>query len=226
MNEWLVDSAPRTLREACQFLAWFQSIDRMWAAGGALGQLDELLRPYYEADVAAGRITDDEEVVWYIASLFFNDTHYSQIGGPAPDGHDLTSRMSFLILEAMHRLRIPANLAVRVHDRLDPELLRQAVGTSSRMAPASVLLLLQGPGRGLRPQRHPDASSPACAPRSAATGRPCPASSTACRMSPACAWSSPSCMPSAMLVACSDGSAHAWMLSGTATSTTWASPST
>ncbi len=126
MNEWLITGAPRTLREACQFLAWFQSVDRMWAAGGALGQLDELLRPYYEKDKETG-IIDDEEVIWYIASLFFNDTHYSQIGGPAPDGHDLTSDMSFLILEAMHRLKIPANIAVRVHDGLNPELLRRAV---------------------------------------------------------------------------------------------------
>jgi pyruvate-formate lyase len=126
MNEWLVDGPPRTLREACQFLAWFQSVDRMWAAGGALSQLDELLRPYYEADVDAGLISD-EEVVWYVASLLFNDTHYSQVGGPAPDGHDMTSPMSFLILEAVHRLKIPANIAVRVHDGLDPGLLRQAV---------------------------------------------------------------------------------------------------
>ena len=126
MNEWLVEAAPRTFREACQFLAWFQSIDRMWSAGGALGQLDELLRPYYEADVAAGRL-GDEEAIWCLASLFFNDTHYSQIGGPAPDGHDVTSRVSFLVLEAMHQLKIPANLAVRVHDGLDPDLLRQAV---------------------------------------------------------------------------------------------------
>ncbi len=128
MNEWLIDNPPRTLREACQFLAWFQSIDRMWAAGGALGQLDELLRPYYEADIANGTITDDNEVVWHIASLLFNDTHYSQIGGPSADGaRDLSSRMSFLILEAVHRLRIPANLALRVHDKLDPALLRKAV---------------------------------------------------------------------------------------------------
>ena len=126
MNEWLVEGAPRTLREACQFLAWFQSVDRMWAMGGALDQLDELLRPYYEADREAG-IIDDEEAVWYIASLLFNDTHYSQIGGPAPDGHDMTSRMSFLILEAVHRLKIPANIAVRVHEGLDPELLRESV---------------------------------------------------------------------------------------------------
>ena len=114
MNEWLVENPPRTLREACQFLAWFQSIDRMWAAGGGLGQLDELLRPFYEADrakrfpqsqpgaddvspyTASGSLDDfDEEVVWYIASLLFYDTHYSQISGPTPDGNrDLTSRMS------------------------------------------------------------------------------------------------------------------------------------
>ncbi|MGQ9608806.1 MAG: pyruvate formate lyase family protein [bacterium] len=127
INEWLITGKPRTLREACQFLAWFQSVDRMWAAGGALGQLDELLRPYYEKDKEMGIIKDDEEVIWYIASLFFNDTHYSQIGGPAPDGHDLTSDMSFLILEAMHRLQIPVNIAVRVHDGLNPELLHRAV---------------------------------------------------------------------------------------------------
>jgi len=127
MNAWLVEGAPRTLREACQFLAWFQALDRMWASGGGLGQLDELLKPYYEADKAAGILQDDEEVVWYIASLFFNDTHYSQIGGPAPDGHDVTSPMSFLILEAMHRLKIPANIALRVHDGLDPELFHRAV---------------------------------------------------------------------------------------------------
>ena len=126
MNEWLVDNPPRSLREACQFLAWYQCADHMWG-GGALGQLDELLRPYYEADQAAGRSSDDE-VVWCLSSLFFNDSHYAQIGGPAPaDGHDLTGPVSFLILEAMHRLRIPANIAVRVHDGLDPQLMRKAI---------------------------------------------------------------------------------------------------
>ncbi|MBI2505533.1 MAG: pyruvate-formate lyase [Candidatus Latescibacteria bacterium] len=125
-NEWLVEGAPRTLREACQFLAWFQSVDSMWGLAGALGQLDELLRPYCEADRAAG-IADDEEAVWCIASLLFNETHYSQIGGPAPDGHDMTSPMSFLILEAVHQLKIPADIAVRVHEGLNPELLHRAV---------------------------------------------------------------------------------------------------
>ncbi len=126
VNEWLIDGAPRTLREACQFLVWAQSIDRMWALGGALGQLDELLRPYYEADIAAGRETDDS-VIWHLASMFFNDPHYSQIGGQAPDGRDLTSKMSFLILESMHRVRIPTNIALRVYEGMDQSLLRRAL---------------------------------------------------------------------------------------------------
>ena len=126
MNEWLVDGAPRTLREACQFLAWFQSVDRMWALGGALSQLDELLRPFYETDRAAG-LESDEAVTWHLASLFFNDTHYSQIGGPDVDGRDVTSPVSFLILDAAHLLGIPTNLAVRVHDGLDPVLLRRTI---------------------------------------------------------------------------------------------------
>ena len=126
MNHWLIDGAPRTMREACQFLTWFQTFDHMWGGGG-LGQLDLLLLPFYEADREAGR-ADDEEAIWYLVSQFFNDTHYSQIGGPAPgDGHDVTNEVSFLILEAMHRSGIPVNIAVRVHDDLQPELLRRAV---------------------------------------------------------------------------------------------------
>jgi pyruvate-formate lyase len=126
VNAYLIEGAPRTFREAVQYLVWFQCVDRMWALGGALGQLDELLRPYYEADIAAGRETD-ESVLWHLCSFFFNDPHYSQIGGQAPDGHDLTSKMSFLILEAMHRIRIPTNIALRVHEDMDQALLKQAL---------------------------------------------------------------------------------------------------
>ena len=128
INEKLMTSPPDTLREAMQLICWFQVIDRMYFNGGAGQQLDELLRPYYEADIKAGRITDDEEVIWYVASLLFNDTHYYQIGGQSStDGHDLTSKLSFLILEGMHRLNIPSNIALRVHSGMDDELLDKAV---------------------------------------------------------------------------------------------------
>ncbi|MDF2941915.1 MAG: pyruvate-formate lyase [Herbinix sp.] len=127
MNEWLTENPPRTLREACQFIAHFQAVDRTYFGGGALSQLDEVLRPFYEKDVSEGIVTD-EQAAWYIASLFFNDTHYSQIAGLTTDGSgDLTSRMSFLILDAMHYLHIPINLALRVHDQVNEELLRRSL---------------------------------------------------------------------------------------------------
>ncbi len=72
-------------------------------------------------------IGDDEAVIWHLASLFYNDTHYSQVGGQAANGRDLTSPMSFLILEAAHRLAIPYNLAVRVHEGMDMRLLHRAL---------------------------------------------------------------------------------------------------
>ena len=127
INEWLIYNPPRTLRAACQFIAHFQTIDRTYFVGGALDQLDEKLRPYYEHDIAAGLI-DDDTAVWYIASLFFNDTHYSQIAGLIPDGsRDMTSRMSFIVLDAMHWLKIPINIALRVSDKVNPELLRRSL---------------------------------------------------------------------------------------------------
>lgn len=125
--ENLLAGPPATFLEACQLIAVFQCIDRTYFHGGALSQLDELLRPFYERDIKAG-ILSDEEAVWILASLFYNDTHYSQIGGQTPDGsRDLTSRMSYLILEAVHLLKIPYNLAVRVYPGMDEGLLRRSL---------------------------------------------------------------------------------------------------
>ena len=126
VNRWLIEGAPRTLREACQWIAWFNMASRTYNRDGAGGQLDELLRPYYERDRRAGRI-DDEDAIFLLACLLLNDPHYYQLGGPAPDGRDQTSHLSFLILEAAHRLQSTCNLTIRVHNGLDPRLLRKGV---------------------------------------------------------------------------------------------------
>jgi len=127
VNEWVLANPPRTLREACQWIAWFNMVSRIYNRDGAGGQLDELLRPYYERDLAAGRI-DDEDAIFLIACLLLNETHYYQIGGPGPDGRDLTSHVSFLVLEAAHRLGIANNLTIRVHDGMDEKLFLTGVG--------------------------------------------------------------------------------------------------
>lgn len=126
VNEWIVDGAPRTLREACQWLAWFVLAKRTYNRCGAGGQLDELLRPYYERDLAAGNITD-EEAVFTIACLLLIDAQYYQIAGPGPHGRDMTSRVSHLILDAAEMMDGPCNLTIRVHDGLEEELLRRGV---------------------------------------------------------------------------------------------------
>ena len=125
-NAWLIDGPPRTLREACQWLAWATMACRIFNGSGAGGQLDVLLWPYYEKDLAAGRI-DDETAIFYLAGLLLSDTQYHQVGGPSPDGVDVAHRLSFLLLEAAHRLSIAANLTVRVHDGMNRELFLQSV---------------------------------------------------------------------------------------------------
>ena len=49
----LVDQPPETLREVVQWIAIFNMASRTYNRDGAGGQLDELLRPYYERDIAA-----------------------------------------------------------------------------------------------------------------------------------------------------------------------------
>ena len=118
VNEWVAENPPRTMREAVQWIAWFNMASRTYCGDGAGCQLDAMLLPYYERDIAEGRITD-EDAILLIACLLLSDPHYYQIGGPDASGKDVTNHVSFLILEAAHLMGIPANLTVRVHDGLD-----------------------------------------------------------------------------------------------------------
>jgi formate C-acetyltransferase len=122
----LVDQPPETLREVVQWIAIFNMVSRTYNRDGAGGQLDELLRPYYERDLAAGRITD-ADAEFYCFCLLLNDPHYYQLGGPDGEGKDQTSRMSYIILEAAAKLKASCNLTIRVWDGMDRALFRRGV---------------------------------------------------------------------------------------------------
>lgn len=122
----IVDAPPKTFREAVQWIAVFNMASRTYNRDGAGGQLDELLRPYYERDTAAGRLTD-EEAEFYCFCLLLNDPHYYQLGGPDADGKDQTSRLSYVILEAAAKLKASCNLTIRVWDGMDRRLYRRGV---------------------------------------------------------------------------------------------------
>ena len=125
-NEWIKLNPPRTLREACQFICWYNIFGRCYNRDGCGGQLDEILRPYYEEDVSK-HVIDDEDAIYYIAGVLLSDTKYYQLGGLDADGRDMVSQISWLILDAADRLNVTSNLTVRVHDKMDRRFLLRCV---------------------------------------------------------------------------------------------------
>lgn len=126
MNEYLISGPPRTFQEACQEVSWVAMVTRLFNGAGAMGQLDVLLYPFYRRDVEAG-ILDDQAAIFHLICMLLIDTQYYQIGGPDENGVDRTNPVSFLMLEAAHRLKTPSNITVRVWEGLNPDLFDRAV---------------------------------------------------------------------------------------------------
>ncbi|MBN1543749.1 formate acetyltransferase, partial [candidate division KSB1 bacterium] len=126
VNHKLVSDSPATFREAVQWMVWYQMMGKMYNMGGSLGRIDQFLYPFYRRDIDQGRLTD-EEAVFHLACHFVMDTSYTQLGGPNAAGVDQTNELSFLVLEAAHRLKIPANIGVSVGKTCSEALLRRGV---------------------------------------------------------------------------------------------------
>jgi len=126
INMHVAHKPPRTFEEACQFILWSTMVFRMYNGSGSMGRLDVLLHPYYKREVEAGTL-DDETATFLIACIFLRDTAYLHNGGYDEDGNDTTNPVSFLILEAVHILKIPSNIGVCVGKGIDRRLLRRSV---------------------------------------------------------------------------------------------------
>lgn len=126
VNERILFDPPQTMREACQWVCWYNMASRTYNRDGAGFQLDSLLKTYYDADLKAGRITR-EEAVFYLACLLLNDPHYYQIGGLDEAGNSLLSEFSYMVLEAADQLDSACNITVRVDKNIDRAFLHKAV---------------------------------------------------------------------------------------------------
>ena len=122
----IAEAPPATFREAVQWCCWFSMISRTYNRGSAGGQLEDLLNPFYERDIAAG-ILNDEEAVFYLACLFLQDSRYWQLSGPDENDNDRTCHLSYLALEAADKLNIATNLTIRYHDKIDQKFFRKSV---------------------------------------------------------------------------------------------------
>ena len=126
VNENILSAPPKTFREACQWIIWYHLASRTYNRDGAGGQLDTMLQPFYEKDLAEGRI-DHDKAVYYLACFLINDPIYWQLGGPDEDGKDQSSEISYLILEAGDKINTALNITVRVFDGMDENLFHKSV---------------------------------------------------------------------------------------------------
>ena len=128
---------PRTFRDAIQLL-WFVVFAVQYAESISLvvpGRLDRSLRTFYEADLAAGRITRDEALV-LIESLYLLVNEFVpdglavsvMVGGRDAVGHDTTNDLSYLCLEALRRTTLVyPTVGVCWHEGTPQTLTRLAV---------------------------------------------------------------------------------------------------
>lgn len=114
---------PTTFREALQltFMAHIAFVWE-WRYAMAFGRMDQFLYPYYKADVAAGRLDDEQATVllactlYKIADMGRDDVCNIAIGGVRPDGTGGVNELSYCILEAVKRCAVPGpNLSARLY---------------------------------------------------------------------------------------------------------------
>ncbi|MBN1248669.1 MAG: hypothetical protein JXC32_13500 [Anaerolineae bacterium] len=119
---WVARHAPRTFREAVQLVALTHLVlESEGRQHMALGRIDQYLLPFYERDVAAGRLAP-AEALDLLCHLWVKLTENGGvqnicIGGLTPEGEDGTNALSYLCLEATKRVQSPhTNLSARFHD--------------------------------------------------------------------------------------------------------------
>lgn len=138
-----------SFHEAVQAVWFIQLILQIESNGHSLsyGRFDQYVGPFLDADLAAGRITEDQAVelltnLW-IKTLTINKVRSQAhtfssagspmyqnvtVGGQTPDGKDAVNKLSFLVLRSIGQTRLPQpNLTVRYHRNLNQDFMNEAL---------------------------------------------------------------------------------------------------
>jgi 4-hydroxyphenylacetate decarboxylase large subunit len=151
MLETIAHFPPRTFKEALQMtcLIHFAVLNEDSASGMSPGRVGQVLFPWYEQDIQAGRTTDDEVLEWLelhrikftcidafastgvvggvLSSNTFNNL---SLGGLNRNGEPEGNRLEMLILEAGRRLQSPQpTLSVIYDEKLSEEFMLKAIET-------------------------------------------------------------------------------------------------
>jgi pyruvate formate-lyase/glycerol dehydratase family glycyl radical enzyme len=135
---WVSTEPPRTFREALQ-LYWFCCLAMAAESQSCIpiGRFDQDLYPYLERDLDAGETTLGEaqellECLWiklnFESDLTTDTCRNVTLAGQGPDGLDATNTLTYMCLDASHRLRLAdPKLNVRFHGGSPARLLRKCV---------------------------------------------------------------------------------------------------
>lgn len=138
-----------SFREAVQSLWMVHLVLQIESNGHSLsyGRMDQYLDPYYEKDLASGKITQDSACelmtnLWLKTFTInkirsWSHTQFSAgsplyqnvtVGGQTADHKDAVNPMSYLILRSVAQTRLPQpNLTVRYHAGLSDEFMSEAI---------------------------------------------------------------------------------------------------
>ncbi|HEY3417479.1 MAG TPA: pyruvate formate lyase family protein [Armatimonadota bacterium] len=137
------ENPPTTFRQAVQALWFLFAFQRLCGNFPGIGRIDEMLGPFLQRDLRAGRITLDDArdllahfwirgCEWAGAENCFGgsgDAQFYQnivLSGMDVDGNDLTNEVTYLILDVVEELRISDfPIAVRINPRTPERLLRR-----------------------------------------------------------------------------------------------------
>ncbi len=120
-------------KEAIQSL-WFAHIINTWEDhinANSLGRLDQILYPYYKADIEKGILTKEEafELICCLwIKLYLNyDVQQSCVGGTAPDGSSQVNELSYMMLDATEQLDFIRCMSVRYSKNTEKEFIKRAL---------------------------------------------------------------------------------------------------
>jgi len=122
-----------TFHEAVQSLL-FAHIINTWEDyinANSLGRLDQILYPYYKADIESGAITKEQafELICCLwIKLYRNyDVQQSCVGGTGPNGESQVNDLSYLMLDAVEQLDFIRCLSVRYSNNTDKKFVKRAL---------------------------------------------------------------------------------------------------
>lgn len=146
---WVPAHKPRTFWEAIQSVWTIESLFPLEEnqTGLSIGRVDQYMYPFYQDDIASGRMNDYQafelagcmlikmsEMMWVSSeggSKFF--AGYQPfvnmcVGGVTRDGRDATNELTYLLMDAVRHVRIyQPSLAARIHHKSPHKYLKKIV---------------------------------------------------------------------------------------------------